>query len=89
MNSFLQSTRFLFVRLECLFQQVPHLCRRLFLYLVRGVGVGGQGEPGAAVTQHAGYGLDIDSVLQGQGREGVPLWYNKDNPEKPSNTKGF
>ncbi len=40
------------------------------------MGVGGKGEPGAAVPQHAGYGLDIDSVLQGKGREGVPLRYN-------------
>ncbi len=70
-------TRFCaYVGSECLFQQVPHLCRCLFLYLVRGMGVGGKGEPGAAVAQHAGYGLDIDSVLQGKGREGVPLRYN-------------
>ena len=36
------------------------------------MGVGGEGESGAAVSQHTGHGLDIDSVLQGQGREGVP-----------------
>jgi len=57
---------------ECLFQQIVHLCRCLFLYLVRGVGVGGEGESGAAVSQHTGYGFYIDSVLQGEGREGVP-----------------
>jgi len=50
---------------ECLFQQIVHLCRCLFLYLVRGVGVGGEGESGAAVSQHTGYGFYIDSVLQG------------------------
>ena len=68
----LLSTRyFVFVILERLLQQVSHRCRRLFLHLVRGMGVGGKGESGAAVPQHAGYGLDIDSVLQGQGCEGV------------------
>ena len=36
------------------------------------MGIGGKGESGAAVPQHAGYGLDIDTVLQGEGREGVP-----------------
>ena len=35
------------------------------------MGVGGEGESGAAVSQHAGYGLYIDSVLQGKGREGM------------------
>ena len=48
---------------EYLLQQVSHLCRCLLLHLVCSVGVGGKGESGAAVTQHAGYGLDIDSVL--------------------------
>ena len=36
------------------------------------MGVGSEGESSAAVTQHTGYGLDIDSVLQGQGCEGMP-----------------
>ena len=36
------------------------------------MGVGGEGEPGTAVSQHAGYGLYIDAILQGKGREGVP-----------------
>ena len=74
---------------ERLFQQVPHLCRRLFLYLVGGVGVGGEGEACTAVTQHTGHGLDIDSVLQGKGCKGVPLRYNYDKPEKPRRIKGF
>ena len=56
-----------FVASERLLQQASHLCRCLFLHLVRGTGVGGKGESGAAVTQHTGYGLDIDSVLQGEG----------------------
>ena len=57
---------------ECLLQQIPHRCRRLFLYLVGGVGVGGESEACAAVSQHAGHGFYIDSVLQGKGRECVP-----------------
>ncbi len=52
-------------------QQISHLCRCLFLYLVCSMGVGGKGESGAAVSQHTGYGLYIDSVLQGEGSEGV------------------
>ena len=78
-----------FVISERLFQQVSHFCRCLFLYLVRGMGVGGKGESSAAVSQHAGYGLDIDSVLQGEGCEGVPLRYNYDKPEKPRISRVF
>ena len=69
----LLSTRyFVFVILECLLQQVSHRCCRLFLHLVRSVGIGGKGESGAAMTQHAGYSLDIDSVLQGN-YDSIPL----------------
>ena len=78
-----------FLESECLLQQVSHFRRRLLLYLVRGMGVGGKGESGAAVSQHAGYGLDIDSVLQGKGRKGVPLRYNYDKPEKPRISRVF
>ena len=35
------------------------------------MGVGGQGESGAAVSQHTGHGFDIDAVLQGKSCEGV------------------
>ncbi len=57
---------------ECLFQQAPHLCCSLFLYLICGVGVGGEGESCTAMPQHTGYGLYIDALLQGKGCEGVP-----------------
>ena len=53
------------------------------------MGIGGKGESGAAMTQHAGYSLDIDSVLQGKGSEGVPLRYNYDKPEKPRISRVF
>ena len=36
------------------------------------VGVGVQGKPGAVVAQHAGYRLNIHSVLEGQSGKGVP-----------------
>ena len=35
------------------------------------MGIGVQGEPSGEVAQHAGYGLDVYAVLQGQGGEGV------------------
>ena len=41
------------------------------------------------MSQHARYGLDVHTVLQGQRCEGVPLRYNYDKPEKPRRIKGF
>ena len=35
------------------------------------MGVGVQGEACGEVTQHAGHGLDIHTVLEGDGGEGV------------------
>ena len=35
------------------------------------MGIGVQGEACGEVTQHAGYGLDVHTVLQGDGCEGV------------------
>ena len=64
---FAMTVLFAFSVSKCLLEQVPHLRCRLLLYLVGGVGVGGEGEACAAVTQHTGHGLDIDSVLQGKG----------------------
>ena len=49
------STRYFstFVVLECLFQQISHLCRCLFLHLVRGMGVGGEGREGVSELMEA------------------------------------
>ena len=53
------------------------------------MGVGVQREPRRVVAQHTADGLDVHAVLQGHGREGVPLRYNYDKPEKPRRIKGF
>ena len=53
------------------------------------MGVGAQGESGIVVPQHTGDGLDVHTVLQGQGGEGVPLWYNKDKSENPCGATGW
>ena len=36
------------------------------------MGIGVQGESGGEVAQHAGDGLDINTILQGEGGKGVP-----------------
>ena len=35
------------------------------------VGIGVQGEPSGEVTQHAGHGLDVHTILECDGSEGV------------------
>ena len=41
------------------------------------------------MPQHARYGFNVHSVLQGQRCEGVPLRYNYDKPEKPRISRVF
>ena len=41
------------------------------------------------MAQHGGESFHIHTVLQSQRREGVPLRYNNDKPEKPRNFKGL
>ena len=53
------------------------------------MGVGVQREPRGVVTQHTADGFHVHTVLEGHGREGVPLRYNYDKPEKPRRIKGF
>ena len=45
--------------------------------------VGVQREACRKMPQHARYGFDVHTVLQGQRCESVPLRYNYDKPEKP------
>ena len=51
--------------------------------------VGVQREPRRVVAQHTADGLDVHAVLQGHRREGVPLRYNYDKPEKPRISRVF
>ena len=53
------------------------------------MGVGVQREARRVVTEHGGHGLDVHAVLQRHGREGVPLRYNYDKPEKPRISRVF
>ena len=51
--------------------------------------VGVQREVCRKMPQHARYGFDAHTVLQGQRCEGVPLRYNYDKPEKPRISRVF
>ena len=51
--------------------------------------VGVQREACRKMPQHARYGFDVHTVLQGQRCEGVPLRYNYDKPEKPRTSRVF
>ena len=47
------------------------------------MGVGVQREAGAVMAEHAGQGFHIDTALNRECREGVPIRYNYDKPENP------
>ena len=51
--------------------------------------VGVQRKARGVVPEHTADGLDVHAVLQGHGREGVPLRYNYDKPEKPRISRVF
>ena len=53
------------------------------------MGVSVQREARRVVTQHTADGLDVHAVLQGHGREGVPLRYNNDKQKKPLFSRGL
>lgn len=53
------------------------------------MGIGVQGEPGGEVSQHAADRLDVHTVLQGDGGEGMPLRYNNDKQKKPLFSRGL
>ncbi len=61
----------------------PHLLGGVVLGLPGGVGVGAEGKPRVVVAQHGGHRFYIYPVLQGHGRKGVPIGYNKDKSEIP------
>ena len=65
------------LHLNCLGYEGTHSLGGFFLHLVGYVGVGVQGEACTVVTQDAGDGFGVYSLLDRQRGEGVPLWHNK------------
>ena len=74
---------------RCRFHKAADLLRRTSLHIVGDVRVGVQSEPGTEMAQHAGQGFHIHAAGDGHGREGVPLRYNYDKPEKPRISRVF
>ena len=70
-------------------EEAPHRVRRLLLHGGGDVGVGIEGKPGREMAQHSGEGFYVHAVLQGQNRECVPLWHNKDKSENPCVATGW
>ena len=70
-------------------EEIPHRVRRLLLHGGRDMGVGIEGKASRVVPQHGGEGFDIYPVLQGQHRECVPLWHNKDKSENPCDARSW
>ena len=63
--------------------------RRFELGVGGHMSVGVQRKTRRVVPEHTADGLDVHAVLERHGREGVPLRYNNDKPEKPRNFKGL
>ena len=63
--------------------------RRFELGVGGDVGVGVQREACGVVSEHTADRFHVHAVLQGHRREGMPLRYNYDKPEKPRRIKGF
>ena len=70
-------------------EEIPHRVRRLLLHGGRDVGIGIEGKASRVVPQHGGEGFDIYPVLQGQHRECVPLWHNKDKSENRCDARSW
>ena len=63
--------------------------RRFLPHLIGDVGVGVQRGGAGHMPQNGRQGLDVHSVSQSIGGEGVPLRYNYDKPEKPRISRVF
>jgi len=59
------------------------------LGLPGGMGVGSEGKPCVIVAQHGGHCFYIYPILQGHGRKGMPIGYNKGKTESLSVFKGL
>ena len=53
------------------------------------MGIGVQREARRVVAEHAADRFHVHAVLQGHRREGMPLRYNYDKPEKPRTSRVF
>ena len=80
----------------CVLFCLHHLCHEaayslcgFLLLLPGGVGVGTESEPRVIVSQHTADRFHVHAVLQRQRREGMPLRYNYDKPEKPRISRVF
>ena len=80
---------FLLLPLNSRPQQTVHLLGRIPLGYRGDMGVGVQGESCTEMAQHPGHCFHVHPVLQGKGRERVPLRYNYDKPEKPRISRAF
>ena len=63
--------------------------RRFELGVGGDVGVGVQRKARRVVTEHTADGFHVHAVLERHRREGVPLRYNYDKPEKPRISRVF
>ena len=79
----------IFLCLHRLTDDVPDGVGGVTLYPLRGVGVGAEGKARVIVAQRTRQCLGIHAVLERQRREGVPLRYNYDKPEKPRISRVF
>ena len=70
-------------------EDISHGLRRFELGVGGDVGVGVQRETRRVVAQHRGHRFYVHAVLERHGREGVPLRYNYDKPEKPRISRVF
>ena len=78
-----------FSTLEHLWHDLSDGSSRFLLHSAGRVRVDIQREARAAVAEHGGNRFHVHAVLQGHGREGVPLRYNYDKPEKPRISRVF
>ena len=80
---------FLCSRYSILADQLLQLVGGLLLHVLVGMAVYIQREGNRGMSQGFRERFGIDVALQGQGREGVPLRYNYDKPEKPRISRVF
>ena len=76
-----------FFALHDLCHKIPHRLCRSVLLLSGGVGVRAESEASVVVAQHTADRFHVHTVLECQGRKGVPICYNKDKSGNPLKIK--